>query len=85
MTDAAIDNDITITVTRSAGADGAIVIFIDTTFEPNASDGSPGLRVCVGEGVVFDGKPREYVPEANDRTASALYFGADIADLTYQP
>lgn len=52
--------DIKILVTRSASADGAVVVFIDTTFEPDGSDGSPGLRVVVNEDPAYEGKLYEY-------------------------
>lgn len=52
---------VTVTITPSAGDDGAIVVFIDTTFEPDASDGGPGLRVRVNDDPVYEGKP--YMPE----------------------
>jgi hypothetical protein len=52
-------SDINITVTRSGGVDGAVLIFIDTDFEPGASDGGPGLRVLINDfdtyaGVAYD-------------------------------
>jgi hypothetical protein len=53
---------VTTIVTRSAGADGAVVVFIDTDFEPGASDGGPGLRVRINDDTTYAGvayEPRE--------------------------
>lgn len=44
-----------VSVTRSAGTDGAVVVFIDTTFEPGASDGGPGLRVLINDHDTYAG------------------------------
>lgn len=54
--------EVIVTVTRSAGPDGAVLVMIDTDFEPDASDGSPGLRVRVNDGTVFEGVAYESVP-----------------------
>jgi hypothetical protein len=53
-----------VTITKSAGADGAVVIFIDTDFEPDrgAWDGrseGPGLRVNINDDPTFVGVPWE--------------------------
>lgn len=45
---------VAVIVTRSAGSDRAVVVFIDTAFEP---DGSPGLRVLVNDGDAYIGVP----------------------------
>lgn len=47
--------EITTAITYSAGTDGAVLVLIDTTFEPNASDGGPGLRVLVNDEPVYAG------------------------------
>ena len=39
---------VTITVTHSE-VDGAMVIFLDTDFEPDGENGEPGLRVWLNE------------------------------------
>lgn len=44
-----------VTVTRSAGTDGAVLVMLDTEFEPDASDGGPGLRVLVNDADVYAG------------------------------
>jgi hypothetical protein len=52
---------VTVTIVRSAGSDGAVVVMIDTEFEPDASDSGPGLRVLVNDGPpVYEGV--EYKP-----------------------
>jgi hypothetical protein len=48
---------VTITLTTSAGSDGAVVVFIDTEGQPDGSDGWRGLRVMVNDGDVFVGVP----------------------------
>ncbi len=45
---------VTVTITRSDGRDGAVVVFVDTAFEP---DTSPGLRVLVNDGDAYLGVP----------------------------
>ena len=52
---------VSVTVEKSSGSDDAIVIQIDTEFEPDGSDGGPGLRVFVNDGDAFIGVP--YRPE----------------------
>ena len=51
------DLGVEVKVVRSAGEDGAVVVFIDTDFEPDASDAGPGLRVFVNDGDVYTGVP----------------------------
>lgn len=48
-----------VTVFTSAGADGAIVVQIDTVLEPDGSTGGRPVRVNVNDGTVFG-------PEAED-------------------
>lgn len=45
---------LTVTITRSHGSDGAVVVFVDTAFEPDAP---PGLRVLVNDGDAYMGVP----------------------------
>lgn len=52
-------------ITRSAGTDNAVVVFIDTEFEPNASDGGPGLRVLINDDDTYVGKPYVHHEEEN--------------------
>lgn len=53
---------VTVLITESAGIDNAIVVFIDTTFEPNASDGGRGLRVLINDGDTYVGVPYRQDP-----------------------
>lgn len=71
--------DTTVTITTSAGADGATVVFIDTAKEPDGSDGGPGLRVMVNDGDVFVGKP--YVSDQDDETGDPAWFVRKRAEL----
>ena len=48
-------NGVQVTVTESDGTDGAIIIFIDTVFEPDGSDGGAGLRVMLNDGDIYIG------------------------------
>ena len=54
-----VTHTIIVTVTNSDGTDKALVMFIDTTFEPDGSDGSPGLRIILNDGDVYTGVPFE--------------------------
>lgn len=49
-----------VTVTESAGADGAVVVFVDTHYEPDGSDDGPGLRIVLNDEDAFVGV--EFVP-----------------------
>lgn len=51
-------------ITRSDGPDGAVVVFIDTEFEPDASDGGPGLRVLINDDDTYVGV-EHIAPEEN--------------------
>ncbi len=46
-------------VTLSDGTDGAMVVFIDTSFEPDGSDGSCGLRVIINDDEAYAGVAHE--------------------------
>lgn len=52
-----------VTVGESAGTDGAIVVNIDTEFEPDGSDGGPGLRVLINDDPTYVGKDYEPIRE----------------------
>lgn len=54
------EDGVEITVTRSAGNDRAVLVLIDTTFEPDASDGGPGLRVLINDDEAYVGKAYEF-------------------------
>lgn len=45
----------TVLIARSAGSDGAWVVFVDTDFEPDGSDGGPGLRILVNNADAYVG------------------------------
>lgn len=53
---------VTVIITESAGLDNAIIVFIDTTFEPNASDGGRGLRVLINDDDTYVGVPYRHDP-----------------------
>ena len=53
------DPSVTVTVTRSSGLDGAAIVFVDTNFEPNGSDGGPGLRIRVNDCAVLNGSGKD--------------------------
>lgn len=64
MTAHAFNQDgITVIVDRSAGADNAVVVFIDTNFEPDGSDGGPGLRVLINDDLTYEGVPYQATRE----------------------
>lgn len=44
-------------VTESEGSDGARLIIIDTSGEPDGSDGSRPIRVLVNDSPVYEGVP----------------------------
>lgn len=56
---------IEVKVTTSAGVDGAIVVFIDTEFEPDGSDGGPGLRVNINDHDTYVGVAYQHADEGN--------------------
>lgn len=70
--------NLTITVTRSAGTDGAVLVFIDTDGEPNGSDGGPALRVLLNDDEAFVG-----VPYALDDHREAASVTFDVPLPTY--
>lgn len=48
---------VTFQVVRSAGSDGAVVVFLDTATEPDGSDGGRGLRVFLNDEPIYVGVP----------------------------
>lgn len=67
--------DVKVMVTRSAGDDRAVVVFIDTSFEPNGSDGGPGLRVLINDAEAYawkvvDGLDAEHLAGTKTLTVS---------------
>jgi hypothetical protein len=71
----------TVTVTRSAGSDGAIVVFIDTETEPDGSDGGPGLRVLVNNETVYTGV--EHGGDDRDRPAGSVVVEVSPDQIAY--
>lgn len=55
---------VTVSLDVSAGADGAVIVFIDTTYEPDGSDGGPGLRVMLNDDPIYTGVPFDVPREA---------------------
>jgi hypothetical protein len=49
------EEQVSVVVTRSSGHDRAVVVMVDTGFEPDASDGSPGLRILLNDEPVYEG------------------------------
>lgn len=45
-------NGVTITVTHSAGTDGAVVVFIDG--DVLKAEGKSGIRIHLNDGVIFE-------------------------------
>lgn len=77
-------SDVTVTVTRSAGPDGAVVVFIDTGFEPHGEDGGPGLRVRVNDGKVFAGKQMTMPdPTVGDAEAGERTLRVNLDQIAY--
>ena len=71
--------DILLTVTRSSGADGAVVIFIDTpTFEPT---GDPGLRILLNDTPVYEGRAHD---PSGDRDADSVSIAVNLSEIGYQ-
>ena len=64
-----------ITVTRSAGLDGAVVVFLDGEFPG-------GLRIVVNDKQEF-GDTYEPQVDAEERDALDVVFTYDLADIAY--
>jgi hypothetical protein len=73
---------VTVTVTRSGGADGAMLVFIDTDFEPNGSDDGPGLRVRLNDDIVYEGKAYR-MTGGDHREASSVELAVELDDIRY--
>jgi len=71
---------LTISVTRSAGDDRAIVVFIDTDFEPNGSDDGPGLRVLINDDEAYTGKAYDY---GSHHEAKSVTFEVELPQIEY--
>jgi hypothetical protein len=75
-----LPNAVTITVTRSAGDDRAMLVMIDTDFEPDGSDGGPGLRVLLNDDEAYVGKAYDF--GANHPAKSATWC-VGLDDIPY--
>lgn len=78
---AALDEEITVIVTRSAGTDGVVLVMIDTTFEPSAP--TPGLRVLVNDEPVFVGLPHEVIVDEEPLDAPDKKITVKLSELAY--
>ena len=74
------EGGLSITVTRSAGDDRAVLVIIDTDFEPTGSDGGPGLRILVNDDEAYVGKA--YDLGAHHRAYSET-FSVGLIDIPY--
>jgi hypothetical protein len=71
---------IEVTVTRSDGADGAVLVIIDGMFNEN---GQPPLRVLVNDDPVFAQVPYEPTSDGRVNECDAKTLFAEFGDLTY--
>lgn len=72
---------VTVTVTRSAGDDRAVTVHIDTTFEPDASDGGPGLRVLINDDEAYVGKAYDF---GANHEAKAATLEVPLTQIPYK-
>lgn len=72
--------DVEVTVTRSAGDDRAVLVIIDTAFEPDGSDDGPGLRILLNDDEVYVGKAYDF---GKDHQANALGLKVDLSNIEY--
>lgn len=80
------EKGIEITVLRSAGSDGAVVVFIDTpNWEPNGSDGGPGLRVLINDHETYEGVTHEDAPTPRESKEAKLVCTLDDIDYLETP
>lgn len=70
---------VSVTVTRSAGDDRAVVVIIDTDFEPDGSNG-PGLRILVNNDEGFVGVPYQF---GADHEARSVTFDVELDEIDY--
>jgi hypothetical protein len=69
-----------VTVTRSAGDDRAVTVFIDTDFEPGGSDGGPGLRVLINDDEAYVGKAYDF---GAHHGAAAKKMSVQLDEIAY--
>lgn len=75
-----LPNAVTITVTRSAGDDRAMLVMIDTDFEPDGSDGGPGLRVLLNDDEAYVGKAYDF---GSNHVAESKTWCVGLDDIPY--
>lgn len=76
------DFEVEISVTRSAGDDRAVLVFIDTSFEPFApGEEDLGLRVLLNDNEIYVGKPYD-LGEHHEARAVNLIVRSDDIDYT---
>lgn len=75
-----MEQSVMITVTRSAGDDRAVLVLIDTTFEPNGSDDSPGLRVLLNDNEVYAGVAYDF---GSHHTAASKQLRVELSEVPY--
>ena len=71
---------LTIIVTRSAGDDRAVTILIDTDFEPDGSDGGPGLRILLNDDEAYAGKAYDL---GAHHEAKSVSFEVSLDEIDY--
>jgi hypothetical protein len=69
-----------ITVTRSAGEDRAVLVLIDTAFEPFGTDGSTGLRVLLNDDEVYVGTAYDF---GRHHEAKSVELDVSLDDIAY--
>jgi hypothetical protein len=79
------DPDVVVTVTRSAGRDGAVLVMIDTSFEPDGRDGGPRLRVRINDDPVWVGVASQPVGDAKQVQADSRTLTVRLAELVRVP
>lgn len=72
---------LTVTVTRSAGDDRAVLMLVDTNFEPDGSDKGPGLRILVNDDEAFVGKAYDL---GADHQAESQELTVRMEDIPYK-
>lgn len=65
---------IEVVITKSDGVDGALLVLIDTTTEPDGSDGEGGLRVLLNDEPIYNAVPYERYPDPDPNAARRDFF-----------
>jgi hypothetical protein len=80
MADEKKQGGLRVTVTRSAGEDRAVLVFIDTAFEPTGADGSTGLRVLINDDEAWVGTAYDF---GRNHEAKSVEFEVSLDDIAY--